>query len=187
MTRLIAMLALFAAALQPAVPAPALAPGAPGARATWTNGNKQGIGTALEPRSKVWFTLGDGVLTEVYYPTVDRANLRLMEFMVTDGAGFFERESVDTDHRVDVLSRDVLSFRQTNSSRSEARSSCTFTSTLRSTTAASTIPPTSRVTCCWRRRGTSRWLSRARPDSAQNRAGSWTRTMASRTSGREAR
>jgi glucoamylase len=66
----------------------------------------------------VWFTLGDGVLTEAYYPTVDKANLRMLELVVTDGAGFFERESVDTEHRVDVPARDVLSFRQTNTSRS---------------------------------------------------------------------
>jgi glucan 1,4-alpha-glucosidase len=115
--RMIVSAALVAALAQPAPPK-VIAPGAPGAKATWTNGNKQGVGTALAPISKVWFTLGDGVLTEAYYPTVDKANLRMLEFIVTDGAGFFERESVDADHRVDVLGRDVLAFRQTNTSRS---------------------------------------------------------------------
>src|SRR5205085_6634821 len=38
--------------------------------------------------------------------------------LVTDEAGFFERESIDTDHRVEPLARDVLAFRQTNTSRS---------------------------------------------------------------------
>src|SRR5437588_10238911 len=70
---------------------PRVAGGGPGAKATWTNGNKQGIGTATAPVSRVWFTLGDGVLTETYYPTVDKSNLRILEFVVTDGAGFFER------------------------------------------------------------------------------------------------
>ncbi len=97
---------------------PANPPGAPGEKATWTNGNKQGIGTSATTASRVWFSLGDGVLTEVYYPMVDRANLRLLEFIVTDGRGFFERESVDTDHRVEPLARDELAFRQTNTSRS---------------------------------------------------------------------
>src|SRR5437868_10258001 len=96
----------------------AVATGGPGAKATWTNGNKQGIGTSTTQVSRVWFTLGDGVLTEAYYPTVDKANLRMLDFVVTDGAGFFERESIDTDHRVEVPARDVLSFRQTNTSRS---------------------------------------------------------------------
>ena len=109
---------VFAGTIAQPPPTRIVAPGAPGAKATWTNGNKQGIGTATSPTSKVWFTLGDGVLTEAYYPTVDRANLRLMEFLVTDGAGFFERESVDTDHRVEVGDRSVLAFRQINDSRS---------------------------------------------------------------------
>ena len=119
MTRTISALALvWALAQTPGPGQQAYATGAPGERATWTNGNKQGVGTAIAPISKVWFTLGDGVLTEAYYPTVDKANLRMLDLVVTDGAGFFERESVDTDHRVDVIARDVLAFRQTNSSRS---------------------------------------------------------------------
>jgi glucan 1,4-alpha-glucosidase len=93
------------------------ASGAPGARATWTNGNKQGVGTSSSLASKVWFTLGDGVITEVYYPAVDRANLRLLEFIVTAPGGFFERESLDTTHQVEVVHADALLFRQINTSR----------------------------------------------------------------------
>ena len=115
---LLAASALAAAIAQPPAPPPLVAPGAPGGRATWTNGNKQGVGTAIAPVSKVWFTLGDGVLTEAYYPTVDRANLRSLELIISDGAGFFERESTNTDHRVEPIARDVLAFRQTNTSRS---------------------------------------------------------------------
>jgi glucoamylase len=119
MARLISAAAVvWALAQTPARGPLSYAAGAPGDTARWTNGNKQGIGTAITPVSKVWFTLGDGVLTEAYYPTVDKANLRMLEFLVTDDAGFFERESVDTDHGVDVMGRDVLAFRQTNTSRS---------------------------------------------------------------------
>jgi glucoamylase len=119
MARFITTVALICALTQPPGRGPlSYAPGAPGDKATWTNGNKQGIGTSVTPISKVWFTLGDGVLTEAYYPMVDKANLRMVEFLVTDPAGFFERESVDTDHRVEVMARDVLAFRQTNTSRS---------------------------------------------------------------------
>src|SRR5437867_49646 len=118
MGRLTATLALFLALAQTPSAPPSFATGGPGAKATWTNGNKQGVGTAFAPVSKVWFTLGDGVLTEAYYPTVDRANLRMLELLVADGSGFFERESVDTDHRVEPIGRDVLAFRQTNTSRS---------------------------------------------------------------------
>jgi glucoamylase len=118
MPRLISALVLLSAIAQTPPDARPQAPGAPGARPTWTNGNKQGVGTATAQASKVWFTLGDGVLTEAYYPTVDKANLRTLEFVVTDGSGFFERESVDTDHRVEPIARNVLAFRQTNTSRS---------------------------------------------------------------------
>ena len=44
------------------------APGAPGARALWTAGNKDGFGTSTTLGSKVWYTLNGGELTEVYYP-----------------------------------------------------------------------------------------------------------------------
>jgi glucan 1,4-alpha-glucosidase len=122
MPRVIFAIALGAALALPGPKEPGLqtsvASGGPGAKATWSNGNKQGIGTSTTAVSRVWFTLGDGVLTEAYYPTVDKANLRMLEFVVTDGGGFFERESVDTDHRVEVPARDVLTFRQTNTSRS---------------------------------------------------------------------
>ena len=94
------------------------APGAPGVKATWTNGNKQGVGTASSLASKVWFTLGGGAVTEIYYPAVDKANLRSLEFIVTGPNGFFERETLDTTHRVEVVHPDALVFRQINTSRS---------------------------------------------------------------------
>jgi glucoamylase len=96
----------------------AVAPGAPGGKATWTNGNKQGVGTAVTLESKVWFTLGDGALTETYYPTLDRANTRLLELVVADGQGFFERETEHTRQRVERVDARALAFRQVNESRS---------------------------------------------------------------------
>ena len=50
-----------ATALALALPATAQgaeAPGAPGASANWTTGNKQGLGTAVSPRSKAWAPSG---------------------------------------------------------------------------------------------------------------------------------
>jgi len=72
MARFITTVALMCALTQAPDRGPlSYASGAPGDRATWTNGNKQGIGTAVTPISKVWFTLGDGVFTEAHYPMVD--------------------------------------------------------------------------------------------------------------------
>jgi glucoamylase len=98
--------------------AAAVATGAPGDKATWTNGNKQGVGTSTTLESKVWFTLGDGALTETYYPTLDRANTRLLELVVSDGRGFFERETEHTRQRIERVDERALAFRQVNESRS---------------------------------------------------------------------
>src|SRR6185503_392589 len=94
-----------------------VAPGAPGQMAHWTSGNKEGVGTSNSLGSRVWYTLGsDGALNEVYYPTVDKANTRLLEFVVTDGKTWVERESEDTTHQIEIPDTDVLSFRQVNTS-----------------------------------------------------------------------
>src|SRR5258705_10605213 len=61
------------------------APGGPGAIPTWTAGSKEAVGTATATQSHVWFTLESGILTEVYYPRLDTANLRTLEFAVSDG------------------------------------------------------------------------------------------------------
>lgn len=95
-----------------------IAPGAPGERPRWTNGNKHGVGTSNTLRSKTWFTLGGGILNEVYYPTIDKANTRSLEFIVTDGRTFAELESRDTDHKIEIPYNDALVFRQINTSKS---------------------------------------------------------------------
>ena len=56
--------------------------GAPGAKPTWSNGNKVGVGTSTTENSRVWFTLGrNGALNEVYYPAIDSANTRTLELI----------------------------------------------------------------------------------------------------------
>jgi glucoamylase len=94
-----------------------LAPGAPGAQAQWTDAGKDAVGTANTIESKVWFTLHGGVMTEVYYPTVDVANTRALELVVVSGTRV-ETESADTTHRVELLDEQALTFRQTNAAKS---------------------------------------------------------------------
>src|SRR4051794_35004701 len=111
--------AAMAAAGLIAAPASAqTAPGAPGASANWTTGNKQGLGTSVPTDSKVWYTLSDGALSEVYYPSGDRANVRSLEFAVTDGTSFVDRESFDTDHAVRLLDPQSLTYEQVNTAKS---------------------------------------------------------------------
>ncbi len=90
------------------------APGAPGAPARWTTGAKDGLGTSAGTDSKVWFTLTGGVMSEVYFPRVDVASTKSLQVVVTDGRTFTDVEEADTRHRVRLLDRRSLSYRQVN-------------------------------------------------------------------------
>jgi glucoamylase len=96
-----------------------LAPGAPGAEAHWPSAGKQGVGTSNTLESKVWLTLRGGVMTEVYYPTVDVANSQELQFVVSTG-GRIETEAADTTHCIEIVDPRALSFRQTNTAKSGA-------------------------------------------------------------------
>jgi len=68
------------------------APNWPGIAARWTSSAKQGVGTALNLHSRVWFTMSHGILNEVYFPRVDQACTRDLGLIVTDGAHYFSEE-----------------------------------------------------------------------------------------------
>ncbi len=67
---------------------PSDAPGAPGIAPTWSSSAKEMVGCALGS-ARVWFTVGGGVLNEVYYPRVDTPQIRDLGFLVADGQGFW--------------------------------------------------------------------------------------------------
>src|SRR5882672_301889 len=92
-----------------------LAPGAPGHDAHWMSAAKNGFGTANSVASKVWFTLDDGVMTEVYYPTLDIPNVQMLQLVIVDGRVRTEFE--DTSHRIEMIDAKALTFRQTNTSK----------------------------------------------------------------------
>ncbi|MEZ5425356.1 MAG: glycoside hydrolase family 15 protein [Pyrinomonadaceae bacterium] len=86
-----------------------LAPGGPGNDAQWATAGKQGVGTSVGLESKVWFTLADGVLTEVYYPNVAVANVQLLQFVVVNKkTGKVETEKEDTVKEVNLLDEKSL-------------------------------------------------------------------------------
>ena len=78
------------------------APGKPGIPHTWAPGLKQAIGTSFEtsasPRSPVWFTLAQGILTESAYPSIDQPQMGDFQMLVTDG------KSRLSEQRRDVIS-----------------------------------------------------------------------------------
>jgi glucoamylase len=64
------------------------APGSPGIRPTWTSSAKDMVGTALGS-SRLWFTIGHGIVNEVYWPRIDSPQIRDLGFIVADGRGFW--------------------------------------------------------------------------------------------------
>ncbi len=96
-----------------------LAPGAPGKDAQWATAGKQGVGTSANLESKVWFTLAQGVMTEVYYPDVTVANVHILQFVVVNPkTKKVETEQTDAVHQIKVLRPDSLSFQQINTAKS---------------------------------------------------------------------
>ncbi len=92
------------------------APGWPGIAPRWTSSAKSGIGTSHTGVSPVWFTVSHGIVNEVYYHRMDQVMIRDMEFIVTDGAGFFSEEKRDTEHSVDLIEPGVPAYILSNKS-----------------------------------------------------------------------
>src|SRR5256886_14391991 len=63
------------------------APGGPGAPPMWGPGRKMAFGTAPGSRSKVWYTLAGGSLSEVFFPFLDHVALHELRFFVSAGRG----------------------------------------------------------------------------------------------------
>ena len=84
-----------AAVVAPAVRAAALAPDGPGAQSYFDLARKDCVGTARNSTSKVWFTVAGGVLSDVYWPTVDATNVHTLQYIVTDGHSFTDLQTRD--------------------------------------------------------------------------------------------
>ncbi len=101
------------------IPAQSIAPGGPGKDAQWATAGKQAVGSSATLESKVWFTLAQGVMTEVYYPDVTVANVHLLQFVVVDPkTKKVETEQDDAIHEIKVLRPDSLTFQQVNTAKS---------------------------------------------------------------------
>jgi glucoamylase len=92
----------------------ATAPGAPGAVSHFDLARKDCLGTARNTTSKVWYTVADGVLSDVYYPTVDNTNVETLQYVVTDGSTFTDLQTRDTTYTVRSLDSSGLACRVTS-------------------------------------------------------------------------
>jgi glucoamylase len=113
-----ALVATFAGAGAASAATGTQAPGAPGQAATWSPGDKDGFGTARTTASKVWYTLNDGALSEVFFPRIDTPATRDTQLAVSDGATFADREDAATTRAATLPDPRSLVYRQVNTARS---------------------------------------------------------------------
>ena len=106
----LALLAPTSAPSTAATTAVEAAPGGPGALSHFDLARKDCLGTARNSRSKVWYTVAGGVLSDVYSPTIDNTNVETLQYVVTDGQTFTDLQSRDMTYtvRVDRRERDGL-------------------------------------------------------------------------------
>ncbi len=93
------------------------ADGGPGIEPRWTHSAKDVVGTAYSTSSAIWFTLSGGVISEIYYPTIDRPQVRDLQFLVTDGETFFHDVHRHMKTSVEYLHRRGLGVRVINADR----------------------------------------------------------------------
>jgi glucan 1,4-alpha-glucosidase len=118
--RLVAGVSIAAALLvgaPSALPA-AAAPDGPGALSHFGLARKDCLGTARNTTSKVWYTVADGVLSDVYYPTADNTNVETLQFVVTDGSTFTDLQTRDTTSTAQALDRGGMECRVTSTANS---------------------------------------------------------------------
>jgi glucoamylase len=77
----------------------------------WTHSNKDGVGTAYSGDSRLWFTIWRGILTEAYYPTIDRPQMRDLELLFSDGETFVDEEKRDLLPEVERIEPHALGYR----------------------------------------------------------------------------
>ena len=73
-----------------------------------------GSGTAIDSESRVWFSVANGILDEIYHPFIDRATTRDFGFLVADGRDFFSEEKRDANHEIRPLAQGAPGFRLIN-------------------------------------------------------------------------
>jgi glucan 1,4-alpha-glucosidase len=96
----------------------ASAPGGPGALSHFDLARKDCLGTARNTTSKVWYTVANGVLSDVYFPTVDNTNVETLQYVVTDGATFTDLQTRDMTYTVRALDPGGMECRVTTTAKS---------------------------------------------------------------------
>ncbi len=91
--------------------------GGPGIAPRWTHSAKDVVGTAYSTPSRIWFTVSGGVLSEIYYPTIDRPQIRDLQYLITDGETFFHDVHRHMESHTEYFDQCGLGVRITNADR----------------------------------------------------------------------
>jgi glucoamylase len=91
------------------------APGGPGVTSYLDVARKDCFGTARNRTSKVWFTVAGGVLSDVYYPTIESSNVKTVQYIVTDGKTFADLQQRDMTYTVSPIGRSGMACQVTSS------------------------------------------------------------------------
>ena len=94
------------------------APDGPGALSHFDLARKDCLGTARNTTSKVWYTVAGGVLSDVYYPTIDTTNVETLQYIVTDGTSFTDLQARDTTYSVKSLDSSGMECEVTSTAKS---------------------------------------------------------------------
>jgi glucoamylase len=90
----------------------------PGADSHFDLARKDCFGTARNTTSKVWYTVAGGVLSDVYYPTLDNTNVETLQYVVTDGSTFTDLQTRDMSYSVSLPDRRSLGCTVTTQAKS---------------------------------------------------------------------
>jgi glucoamylase len=69
------------------------APGHPGIPPTWCSSDKDMVSAALGP-SRIWATIGHGILNEVYWPSTGKPQVRDLGFIIAGPSGWYDVKRV---------------------------------------------------------------------------------------------
>ncbi len=94
------------------------APGGPGVLSHFDLARKDCLGTARNTRSKVWYTVAGGVLSDVYSPTIDNTNVETLQYVVTDGRTFTDLQSRDMTYTVRSTDESGMACQVTSTAKS---------------------------------------------------------------------
>lgn len=87
------------------------APGGPGTEPGWGPARKQAFGTAPGRQSRVWFTVADGNLSDVFHPAVDQPVLSGLRFLAAAPGAPPVDDATEATHAVRWIEPGVPSFR----------------------------------------------------------------------------